>query len=319
MSKYRRALGFTLVELLVVIAIIGVLIALLLPAIQAAREAARRMTCQNNLKQIGLAVLNHHDTQGHLLPPKVLVRSEDLATNGGAYHLSRNTLGGPLLGLLPFLEEGNRFDTLDLRKSITDQVNLPVSTATVTSYLCASMALPSGYIPGETLSPGSYIPSVRTDVGNDLIPEYEGIARNDGAFSKVTLQGHYDLRLKDVTDGTSKTLLIGEINYPIAFAERESAATLDTVGGRSAVVYSWAEGYPERAWGHMSVLMPELFNNSKIYHGSMGSRVFRSDHPGGVHFVLLDGSVQFLTDDSDPDVRLALVTRAGNEIVAEFD
>ena len=318
-AKSRRTLGFTLVELLVVIAIIGVLIALLLPAIQAAREAARRLSCQNNLKQMGLAVLNHHDTQGHLLPPKVLVHPDDLATNGGAFHLSRNTLGGPLLGLLPFLEEGNRFNSLDLRKSITDPVNLPVSTATVSTYLCASMSLPSGYLPGETLSPGSYITSVRTDVGNDLLPGYNGIAQNDGAFSKVTVQGQYDLRLKDVTDGTSRTLLIGEINYPVVFQQWESAASLETVGGRGAVVYSWAEGYPERTWGHMSVLKPELFNNSKDYVPSLSNRVFRSDHPGGVHFVLLDGSVQFLADDTDPAVRHALVTRAGGEIVADFD
>lgn len=92
----RRETGFTLIELLIVIAIIGILVALLLPAIQAAREAARRMSCQNNLKQIGVAVQNYAQAQKHLPPPKL-----------GAKQF--NAMGGTFIALLPYLEEATRF------------------------------------------------------------------------------------------------------------------------------------------------------------------------------------------------------------------
>lgn len=304
-----RRTGFTLVELLVVIAIIGVLVALLLPAIQAAREAARRCSCRNNLKQIGIAVQNYHDVNKHLPPPKVLVH------RGDPHHFSRNTLGGPLMELLPYLEEGNRFDTLDLRKSIYDPVNLPVATSTVATYICPSMSLPEEFNPGETLAPGSYLVSVRTDVGNDLI---YGELINDGAFAELTFHGEYNLSFKDITDGASNTLLIGEINYPPAFREHESLRPITGPTDKGFKAFAWAEGYIELAWGHMAVLAPQLFDNGDKWLASSNSRVFRSDHPGGVQFVMLDGSVQFLTDDSDPDVRHALVTRAGQEADHNF-
>lgn len=309
-----RRTAFTLVELLVVIAIVGVLISLLMPAIQAAREAARRCSCRNNLKQIGLAVQNYHDSNKHLPPPKVLVHREELAP-GGPHHLSRNLLGGPLFALLPYLEEGNRFDALDLRKSIFDPVNLRTTSATITTFLCPSMELPTDAA-GEklTLAPGSYLVSVLTDNDNDLLPQNNGKVTNDGAFAGIVLHGEYALSLKDVADGATNTLFSGEINYPAAFSEKEALPTIDnSQSSKVAAAFAWADGYPERARGHMSVLTPKLFNNGIEYVSLQKNRTYRSDHPGGVHFVMLDGSVQFLTDDSDPAVRHALVTRAGEE------
>jgi prepilin-type N-terminal cleavage/methylation domain-containing protein/prepilin-type processing-associated H-X9-DG protein len=307
--QVARRRGFTLLELLVVIAMIGVLVALLLPAIQAAREAARRCSCRNNLKQIGLAVLSHHETHRHLLPPKVLVHREDAAS----ISFDRNTLGGPLLELLPYLEQGNRYERLDLRKSIYDPINLPLVTSTVAVFLCPSMLVPEEFVEGETLAPGSYLVSVRTDIDND--PLY-GQVVNDGAFDKPTFHGEYKLSLKDITDGLSNTLLTGEINYPRAFREYEPLRYVDQPSDRGLKAFAWAEGYRELVWGHMSVLFPKLYNNSLTFDERLPksiNRTFRSDHPGGVNFVLLDGSVQFITDDSDPNVRHALVTRAGEE------
>lgn len=293
MPSRRSNSGFTLVELLVAIAIIGVLVALLLPAIQSAREAARRISCSNHLRQIGLATLNYHDTNGHLPPPKL----------GGS---RTTTMGSTWVLLLPYLEEGNRYDRYDLTKTIFDPHNAPLTSGVIETYLCPSMRLPSGGPSdgGTPLGPGSYIISTRTD----YLP-----FSNNGAFGNVRSDGRYRLGLKHILDGTSRTFLAGEINY--AFEDLEPLASFSegaSPGQRSS--YAWAEGYWLQAWGHMAASTPQIFNNSDQYANPDSSRSYRSDHSGGVQFVLLDGSAHFIAEDSDPTVRRAMVTRDGGEI-----
>ena len=180
--------GFTLVELLVVIAIVGILAALLLPAIQTARECSRRVSCKNNLKQIGVAVQNYHSAMRHLPPPKL---------GGGQF----NALGGTFVALLPYLEENTRFAQYDLAKTVDDPHNLPISGKPVDIYLCPSMALPRAVpepVSDEKLGPGSYIISTRTD--------YSNFTNLDGAFDNPRDDGSYTLGMQHITDGTSKTL-----------------------------------------------------------------------------------------------------------------
>jgi prepilin-type N-terminal cleavage/methylation domain-containing protein len=292
-STRVRVAGFTLVELLVAIAIIGMLVALLLPAVQSAREAARRSSCSNNLRQVGLATLSFHNAHGHLPPPKL----------GDA---NTSTLGSTWVLLLPFLEQGNRYESYDITKSIFDPQNAPITTGTIETYLCPSMKLPTSAPKqgGTPLGPGSYLISTRT--------AYRPFD-NNGAFANVRGDGRYRLGLKHILDGTSKTLLAGEINY--AFDELEPPASVEqsgAVGARSS--YAWAEGYWLQAWGHMAASIPQVFNNSEKYANPDSSRSYRSDHTGGVQFVLLDGSVRLLTDDSHPAVRRAMVTREGGEL-----
>ena len=295
----RTTTGFTLVELLIVIAIIGILVALLLPAIQAARETARRTSCQNNLKQIGLAVHGYYDVQNHLPPPKV---------GAGQF----NKLGGTFVALLPFLEESDRFDAYDASKNVDDPHNLPITAQAIDLYLCPSMVLPR-QVPepasDERLGPGSYIISTRTDYANS--------ADLDGAFENPTSDGSYSLGMRQITDGTTKTLLVGEINYGIREMIWTSFAGLS--GSPKWGDQTWAHGYWALAWGHMSSRFPELYNNSTQYAPPNSDRVFRSDHSGGVQFLMLDGSVQFLSENTSPDVRRALVTRAGGEAEISFD
>jgi prepilin-type processing-associated H-X9-DG protein len=155
---------------------------------------------------------------------------------------------------------------------------------------------------GEVLGPGSYVISSRTT--------YQRHTRLNGAFKNPEEGRPYRLSFRHIKDGTSKTLLLGEINYghqDMLWADGPKSGTPkwgDT---------TWANGYWYFAWGHMATNYPQLFNNSDSFGNQFSVRVFRSDHPGGVNFVLLDGSTRFVTTNSDPEVRQALVTRAGGE------
>jgi prepilin-type N-terminal cleavage/methylation domain-containing protein len=294
--KPRR--GFTIIELLVVIAIIGILIALLLPAIQAARETARRAACQNNLRQIAIATQNYHDAMQHLPPPKVgsTTFSEQAST---------------LVLMLPYLEDSDRYAEFDLSQPIGSAANLRIASQPLDVYTCPSMRLPR-VVPetacGELLAAGSYMISTRT--------EYKKWKQLDGAFDDPQPDGSYSLGLKDIVDGTSKTILLGEINYG---HQGFLWATCPDFDGQSRWGdHTWANGYWFLAWGHMAGEKPWLYNNTDLYTHPESARVFRSDHPGGVQFVMLESSVQFLSDDASPEVRRALVTRAGGDTDTEI-
>ncbi len=310
-GRARRA--FSLVELLVVIAIIGVLIAMLLPAIQAAREAARRCTCRNHLRQIGLAVQLFHDTYKTLPPPKVL------GGHGGLYSDPSvadqySQRGSAFVLLLPFLEEANRFATYDITKNVTHAKNLPITSRPVELYLCPSMSLPRE-VPfepaGEKLGPGSYMLSVYTEYGDSK--------ETDGAFYKPESGTGYEVRYylptSHITDGTSNTFLIGENSYNIPGLQ------FDTVPGIKWGDHTWAEGYWALAWGNIRwelyrAFKFALYNRTDRPHEAL--RVFKSDHPGGAQFVFLDSSVRFVPEEIDYNVLRALVTRAGEEVDHSF-
>ena len=331
--------GFTLVELLVVIAIVGILVALLLPAIQSARECARRMQCCNNLKQIGTATHLYHDAYGTFPPPKILSGRGGLVAGSSTSSESapqegRTTLGSTFALLLSFLEQDNLFQQFDITKSVTDPVNMAITERTMPIYMCPSMSLqrevPSREC-GECLGPGSYIISAMV-----VEPAYAkredpyGPGTMNGAFAYPPPAGsRYHLPAAKITDGLSNTILIGEIDYGMPDWQWNGQGGCEgEMGGN----FHWAQSYQLLAWGHMSYskrekatpekkpMYPDLFNASRLnlYNTNAIWTVFRSDHPGGVHFVMLDGSVHFITDDADPDLRNALVTRAGGEVNHDF-
>jgi prepilin-type N-terminal cleavage/methylation domain-containing protein len=287
----KKRSGFTLVELLVVIAIIAILVSLLLPAVNAAREAARRTTCTNHLRQIGLAIHNYESAQRHLPPPKSGTQFED--------H------GSTLVLLLPYLEEQALFDRYDLNKSVEEPANRILTSQPLEVYLCPSMNLPRA-VPNpecnEFLGPGSYVIASRT--------RYSNHNRLDGPFVNPVSDKDYRLGFKHIKDGLSKTAVVGEINYghrDFVWADCPLAGTPrwgDT---------TWARGYWFYSWGHVAAELPQLFNNSRDFFSPYSPRAFRSDHPGGVQFVFLDSSVRLTGTDSDPQVRSAMITRAGGE------
>ncbi len=325
MTGNLRRTAFTIVELLVVIAIIGVLVAILLPAVQSARESARRTSCKNKLKQIGLAVQQFADTQATLPPPSILPNGGGLVTSGNIGDLY-NDLGSMFVLIMPYLEQGSRFDVYDITKPPTyrdeDIDNLSVTETALPDYNCPSMIMmrqaPNGC---EKLGPGSYLMSVyieRVNLPNSRV----------GAFAAPPSSPNtrYSLRLAEVTDGLSNTLLVGETNYnyPSYLWTQHPINDCHRNGNSSCFgSFTWAHSYWVMAYGHTGWSPYQQskynFNDTTKPWDIKYLTTYRSDHPGGVQFVLLDGSVQFIRDQIERDVLFALITRAGGEVNHSFD
>ncbi|TWU22713.1 DUF1559 domain-containing protein [Bythopirellula polymerisocia] len=311
--------GFTLVELLVVIAIIGVLVALLLPAVQAAREAARRMQCQNNLKQIGLAMLNYENTNGELPPGCRAVADDENRWN------VREGWGAVIL---PYMELQTLADQFDWTKSYKAAVNTRAADTFVSSYLCPTDTFTDELIEpqgeADRFAPSSYkaVSGVIDLTRSSGTPAYwdrryaqdSPAALNDHSLLRgpLTATGpNYILqptKLKQITDGTSQTALAGEYHTTTLADARKSV---------------WGSGWRYFSKGHFIrgslFRIPDLEQcislASQVY-GSEGQffcfRTFASMHSGGVmNFALCDGSVTTISEDVDDEVYLAYGTIGG--------
>jgi len=283
-SRLYQVRGFTLVELMVVLAIVGVLVALLLPAIQAAREAARRSQCANNLSQIALGIHHHHDAK-QALPN---------ATHYGTTFYSAFT------ALLPFVEQAELFERYEQDLQYRSPQNRQIIEQVISLYLCPTMNLPRS-VPDSQIScdeygaPGSYAVSTGT--------ENPWTGPHNGAFifarSGVT-------RFKSITDGLSQTLLVGELDYGLANYNWGACKNRDRRWGATR----WGAGYP----GVSLATTSGQFNSDRLITGFAEFVTFRSDHPGGAQFALADGSVKFLVDTIDEDTLDKLSTRVSNEV-----
>jgi len=267
--------GFTLVELLVVIAIIGTLVGLLLPAVQTARESARRSSCTNNLKQIGLALHGHHDAFKRL-PPS--------AVKSGFDPLNRNRSNwGWTLAVLPYLEQQPLYDQIytisapiNMNTAKKDLARVPINTL-----LCPSCNVAP---PGTEAAYGSHGLGKSNYLGNGgPICAYSGSADQQktvslGAMTRVT-----GLEFKTVTDGLSKTFLVGEAGGTPA-----TAADAPKVPGLWTGVSGADQTQQEVVrWTYQKL-------NSGLLSGN--PRAFGSFHPGGANFVMCDGAVRFVDD-----------------------
>jgi prepilin-type N-terminal cleavage/methylation domain-containing protein/prepilin-type processing-associated H-X9-DG protein len=292
----RGVTGFTLVELLVVIAIIAVLIGLLLPAVQSAREAARKMSCLNHLRQIGIATLGFHDRSG-----RFPMAADDVYNSG-------------FTRILGLLEGENLENAYSYVVGPLDPDNTAVRENPVATFRCPSMLPPPPTNPVKGYS--SYLYCVG-DVTNAFFAPPSGpdtglIVRKSGftmSMQTVQLRPH-GIRVAEVTDGLSKTILAGETN----FGQLDYTWTSGpSVGQPRYGLGEWAWGYAGASFGSTGTPI-NRHNDTSITSRTQRLTAFRSDHPGGANFLFGDASVRFLQAGVDATVYRHLGTRAGGEI-----
>lgn len=342
-SSSRRRSAFTLIELLVVIAIIAVLIALLVPAVQKVREASNRSTCQNNLKQFGLALHMHHDTYKHLPPGMTRSSMQDAATSGAFFW-------GYFL--LPYIEQDALYKQIPWSTTPewgADSVLTPAQEMRLTLFRCPSTSDQATYDNGgiPNRAPSSYGGVMSGTLGNDLVRTAKGFPQDEfdhhnshmddgtdryggykdlthktlGTNNKISRYNglfcqNWVVRIEEIIDGTSNTVAIGE-RY-----RNSSTQTLNT------------NGYGYWILGGVKGLNVSggIANNHSQALGSMGQNLniditrpsannqdhrrfsgFSSRHSGGVNFLFADGTVKFIMEGIDDQVRLGLGTYNGGE------
>lgn len=307
-SRTRSRLAFTLVELLVVIAIIGVLVALLLPAVQSAREAARRMSCQNNLKQLGLATHNYHDTFG--------VFSFGWSDRGQGWSAM----------ILPQVEQQNIFDTLQWAESNNwDINNTPNQTACETVipfFRCPSMAVTDHRnLNGiEQRVPASY----RGVASSTATSDDESTSNNGRSMEDIDLEGIFfgcsKIKFASITDGTSNTFMFGESYFDETFVQDGNEMDFWYIG--SPQVDPWVCGGTNAATEFSEFVgstgVPINARKIASTSGYVKELSFSSYHSGGAMFTLADGSVRFVSFNINPTTYQSLGSRKGGEVIGEY-
>ena len=320
-----KSRGFTLVELLVVIAIIGVLVGLLLPAVQSAREAARRMQCQNNLKQLGLALHNHESVR-KTLPPL-----GDYLTSGNSVYWSIQAR------LLPFVEQANLHSLIDFTRPISDQPQ--VARMRMPHLLCPSEVNDRERPDSPTFTHYPLNYGANAGLWQIMQPPSD---RGSGVFLV-----NRSTRMAEIIDGLSNTLGMAEVraftpylrdggNPGSAAPAPTTPSDISSFGGEFKTDSGHTEWVDART--HQTGFTTTFTPNTKVPHVDNGKSydidfnsmregrsstvptyavvTSRSYHTGGVNALLMDGSVRFFSNSLDLTVWRALGSRAGGEVVA---
>tara|TARA_R110002111_G_scaffold262694_1_gene340235 strand:- start:185729 stop:186682 length:954 start_codon:yes stop_codon:yes gene_type:complete len=287
--------GFTLIELLVVIAIIAILIALLLPAVQQARESARRSQCKNNLKQMGLAMHNYHDTH------------RVFAISHGD---TGNSFGWRAL-VLPYIDQAPVYNKINFSGNIVDADNLVIAQTPLAVYRCPSDPTPDRVSGGVLVwsnwcFPASCPAASRNDIAVTTYKGVDGSGYDRTAATSPLPQGMFDrrmglqvsggggsvvtsnrtIRMRDVLDGTTNVLFIGE-NSPGFHAWSSWAAW------HSPMTTAYPINHPFVVYGNAQARI------SSGAHGWVDGFASSSYHEGGAHFMMVDGSVHFMSENMD--------------------
>ncbi len=301
-----RSKGFTLVELLVVIAIIGILVGLLLPAVQAAREAARRTQCSNNLKQIGLATHNFESTF-RFLPPAFIGDNSDTLNSWATW---------PAL-LLPQIEASNQYNLIDLHYRVADQPAAAYQTQNP-NYLCPSRP-PAVLSIGDFATPGGALTDYAASFGTAalyvnsigaIIPAVPEQITTDSNGKPYLAKWKAQIRFASITDGTSNTTIFGEkhIRPNSLRGKNEDRSAFSAVRNTHRRMMG---RYVSGSTTELRPLLPPTAQAPALANSSFGSA-----HTGICQFAFGDGSVRALSTTTDLDVLTAYVTRGGGEVVA---
>lgn len=310
----KRYRAFTLIELLVVIAIIAILIALLLPAVQQVREAARRTQCRNNLKQIGLALFNYESSHGSF-PPGYLyipgVQWSGPVTPGFEDANHQGFAWGAMI--LPFIDQANLYNLINFRTPCFDPVNQPMREAHISLYLC----------PSDTTSAGKFV--VRDD--SSMPVEQYAAACYAANWGPATASENLDAtpdesagvfyrnsvtRITHILDGTSNTLAVGE---------RTNGLILGGIPPHPSFETAWFSAAREIAdpaddHGHMVLFDGQFAPNQATGPGA--DRGVSAPHTGYSLFLMCDGSVRPITENIDFNLYEGLCSRNRGEALGEF-
>jgi prepilin-type N-terminal cleavage/methylation domain-containing protein/prepilin-type processing-associated H-X9-DG protein len=331
MFNRKQDRGFTLIELLVVIAIIAVLIALLLPAVQAAREAARRIQCTNNLKQLGLAMHNYHSGLNTFPIGVIGIRSPTLYASVGdpTGAINRRTWA---FMILPYIEKGPVFQAINFSLPFnppTGAANNTVSELLIASFLCPSDPTVN-QIDQNNRREGNYVVNWGNSnwnqdlfaannpfVGNPLLPG------NPVPFLGAPFTMDRSYGVQNITDGTSNTLLMAEViigaTKPTNLYEHRGDIYNDDYNCAMFMAYTtpnskipdWiANGYCRYPYLTNPPCSGQTGAAQNAYNAS------RSYHPGGVNALLSDGSVKFFKDTVNVNTWRSLSTTTGAEVVS---
>lgn len=308
-SSASQKRGFTLIELLVVIAIIAILIALLLPAVQQAREAARRTQCKNHLHEMGLALSNYHDS--FLVFPPGQTHSNWMA---GSYSIFWSWLAH----ILPNMDQAPLYNNIDFRSAswppyapYGNAQNLAVVQQKLPFYVCPSSPRGEAVDPGDRYALTEYLGSSGSNGAGFTGTVSASFCANNGYFdcNDGVFFGNSKIGYRDLTDGASSTLLVGERPAP------EDAG------------WGWWGGPGATNWcpnGTLDVLLPteNYFGLGGLRQGLVNDPYplyhWWSFHEGGAHFLFCDGHVGFLSYSMDHNTLIGLSTRKGQEVVSGF-
>lgn len=330
----KKRTGFTLVELLVVIAIIGILIGMLLPAVQQVREAARRTTCLNNLKQQGLGMLNYESARGRL-PSAGQARN---AAGSANIFITENGIEEPLtpnptIGashsfqtwILPYAEQNNIYDLMDLRRAYNDPAapnNIAAAQNLIPMFLCPSEGFRGTQADAAGFGYTDYSPpcTVLVNEGTPAngIPDANFSVFPRGSRLPCALLGSGDRTLAAIIDGTSNTIAVAEMAGRGDYMPF-SPKTVNDVNPDGRRFWCWAE--PDNAYN-----VDQLINNNATPAGGPPACPWTrlncgpneetfSFHPGGANVVLCDGSVHFLNENLDGGAFRAILSIDGGEVL----